>query len=106
MDRSEIELRTHMAALEHQYKVLKLGLLWGWLPFFLIAFYVLGLVFFEGDTERYYLVGVLFFTLMVTFIVYYGFLFNRMFKIGAELSKTKARIEIESGLGRDDKSNT
>jgi hypothetical protein len=55
------------------------------------------------DTGKYYLVGAMFLILMVTFIVYYGFLFNRMFRVGAELSKTRARIEIESDNGLNKK---
>ena len=88
VSKEKIELSANKAALEQQYKIIKIGLLWGWIPFFLIAFYVLnhtGLV-----------VIALFFILMLTFLSYYGFLFNKIFKVSGELSRAKVKLDVES----------
>ena len=116
-EKEELELRTEMHRLEFRYKSTRLALILGWIPFILLAPFLLFLsittrpsvpsVVVHGSNvevgqsmaPEFFVIA--FIALIFGLITFYAFAFRRQMKISAELSVKKARLEIESGKGTE-----
>lgn len=103
-ENEELQLRAKIHKLNADYKLARLALILGWLPFVIFAFVLLivvGVVFsasrglFGSGTG-----GAIFFTLVVYsaliygLVMFYVIVFRRRAKIVSELSLSKAKLEM------------
>lgn len=101
------ELEVELKRLEQEYELAKEGLRMSkrYVPMDMLSGLIsLVLVFIAFMTsDREFLTGnqliVIFMILAVALLIYYSFVFGRMIKIKADISKTKQKIEIEAGKG-------
>lgn len=101
MDREEeFKLRVKRHQLDNQLKITMLALALGWLPFLLIAG-LLAIPLLVAVTQSelmVFVISVIYIGLVFGLVSFYSFVFQRRAKINAELSVTKAKLEMETGL--------
>lgn len=101
------ELEVELKRLEQEYELAKEGLRMSkrYVPMAMLSGLISLVLAFIAfiTTDREFLTGnqliVIFIILAVALLIYYSFVFGRMIKIKADISKTKQKIEIEAGKG-------
>lgn len=102
MDSGKAQLKIRLFELERHYALAQTAVKIGWVPFILLGLFIISIAIAQiWDTEQNTMddIGIvaLFGLLMAGLIAFYAFVFRRVAKISAEITKTKIALEIDTG---------
>ena len=95
------QLKIKLLELERHYELAQTAVKVGWVPFVVLGIGIVGIVIAqiwdsEQNTMDDFGIVVLFAILMGGMVAFYSFVFRRVAKISAEITKTKIALEIDT----------